>query len=91
MTTADGARDAELVNGNNYITGKGYIRLARTIAPYIGTDVSVMTDDEFDAHYALINARQALGSSIVTAKNITVGTTTGTYTAEGVAPLLGQG
>jgi lysophospholipase L1-like esterase len=90
MTTADGARDAELVNGNNYITGKGYIRLARTIAPYIGTDVSVMTDDEFDAHYALINARQALGSSIVTAKNITVGTTTGTYTAEGVAPLLAK-
>ncbi len=86
--TVNGSRDADLINGNGYVTAKGYIRLAQTLAPLMGDDVYATTDEDFATRYALINAREALGSAIVTAKNLTVGTTTGTYTAEGVQPLL---
>ena len=90
LTTADGSRDAELVNGNSYITAKGYIRLAQTLAPYIGDDAWALTDEQFQEHYDMINAREAIGRGIIAANNLTVGTTTGTYTAEGVAPLLNK-
>lgn len=44
----------------NYVYGKGYNRIAQVLAPLTGG--SAMTDEQFDAHYALLMARTELGA-----------------------------
>lgn len=68
LANANGTPNAEYLP-TQYVWGKGYLKIAQILAPYI-TGADVMTDEEFDAQYATINARNTLGVAVTAAKVI---------------------
>ena len=63
---ADGTADARYITtelNQPYLSARGYLQLARTLAPFIG-DCTVESDDDFMTRYEIINARQKLGNLI---------------------------
>lgn len=87
--TAGNAADARYITTNlnaPYLSARGYLQLARTLAPFIG-NCTVESDDDFQARYAIINARQALGRIISFTYTATPGTATGTVGVESVEAL----
>ncbi|MCM1028147.1 MAG: GDSL-type esterase/lipase family protein [Pseudoflavonifractor sp.] len=61
LTSGVNQADATCIT-NNYLYGKGYNKVAQVLAPLTGG--KAMTDAEFEAHYALINARTAAGKLV---------------------------
>lgn len=63
---ADGSADPRYITtelNQPYLCARGYLQLARTLAPFIG-NCTVESDADFMARYELINARQKLGHLI---------------------------
>lgn len=63
---ADGTADARYITtelNQPYLSARGYLQLARTLAPFIG-NCTVESDDDFMTRYEIINARQKLGNLI---------------------------
>lgn len=86
LSNSDGTPDARFIT-DNYVYAKGYNEIARILAGYIGEDCSVMSEEEFDAHYELINARRELGRVIDLALRLPQGSVTGTYNPAAVSLL----
>ncbi len=65
---ADGnlSPSSEYMN-SNYVYGKGYNKIAQIIGKYID-GANPLSDDEFDAQYAAIKARNVLGKAVASAK-----------------------
>lgn len=89
LANSDKTPDARYIT-ENYVYAKGYNKIAHILADYIGEDCSVMSEEEFDAHYAMINARRDLARVIDLALRLPQGTTTGTYNPEAVAKLTNR-
>lgn len=67
LTAADGiTADPRYVTGGDYLLAPGYNRVARILAPIVGGNA--LTTGEFEAHYALIMARTALGRAVMDAR-----------------------
>ncbi|MDE6588067.1 MAG: hypothetical protein K2K40_07000 [Paramuribaculum sp.] len=67
LTAADGiTADPRYVAEGDYILAPGYNRIAQIIAPKVGGHA--LTTEEFEAHYALIMARTALGREVMKAR-----------------------
>lgn len=88
--TADGNADARYITADlnaPYLSARGYLKLARTLAPFIG-NCTVESDEDFQARYEIINARQALGNIISATYTATPGTATGQVSTESVEALI---
>lgn len=67
LTAADGiTADPRYVTEGDYLLAPGYNRVAQILAPVVGG--KALTTEEFDAHYALIMARTALGRAVMDAR-----------------------
>lgn len=86
LALPDGSPDPAYIT-DNYVYAAGYNRIARVLAPLIGDDCSVMSEEEFTSHHATIEARRRLGLVINKALTLPVGTTTGTYDIESMGAL----
>lgn len=87
LANSDGTPDSRCIT-DNYVYARGYNRIARILAGYIGEDCSVMSEEEFEAQYELINARRDLGRVIDLVLGLPQGTATGTYDPAAIAPLV---
>lgn len=63
----DGGANPEMVK-QEYVYAKGYNRIAQALAPVVGNGAKAMSSKDFDKHYALIQAREALGKALEKAK-----------------------
>lgn len=79
--------NTDLINGN-YILGRGYVKFANIIAPYVG-DCTPITEEAAAARYTLNNARNTLGQTIQNALLLTMGEDTDAYDAEKISALNG--
>lgn len=77
--------NTELINGN-YILGRGYVKFANIIAPYIG-DCNPITEEAAAERYTLNTARNTLGQAIHNALLLTMGDDTDAYDAEALSDL----
>lgn len=59
-----------------YASAAGYLQLARTLAPYIGS-CTVESEADFDARYELLQARTALGNLVSATYTAVTGDVTG--------------
>lgn len=67
LTAADViTADPRYVTEGDYLLAPGYNRVARILAPIVGG--KALTTEEFEAHYALIMARTALGRAVMDAR-----------------------
>lgn len=67
LTAADGiTADPRYVTEGDYLLAPGYNRVAQILAPVVGG--KALTTEEFEAHYALIMARTALGRAVMDAR-----------------------
>lgn len=76
LANADGTPDSRYITTTlnaPYLSGRGYLEIARLIAPLIG-GCTVMSDEEYVARHEMINARQALGNLISDSYTIPAGT-----------------
>lgn len=89
LAGTDGTPDARYIT-DNYVYARGYNKIARILAGYIGEDCTVMSEEEFEAHYELINARRELGRVINLALRLPQGSATGTYDPAAVALLTAR-
>lgn len=89
LAGTDGTPDARYIT-DNYVYARGYNKIARILAGYIGEDCTVMSEEEFEAHYELINARRELGRVINLALRLPQGSATGTYDPAAVATLTAR-
>lgn len=64
---------------NRYLYARGYNRVANLLQPLVGG--TVMTPEEFESHYAMIEARAALGSVIESLHKYVQGDGPGQYSA----------
>lgn len=88
--TADGAADSRYVMtalNAPYVSARGYLQLARTLAPFIG-DCTVESDEEFLARYDIINARQKLGNLVSLTYTTQGSTATGFVRTEAVDAIM---
>lgn len=53
----------------DYVYAKGYNKIAQVLAPVVGRGAKALSDKEFDANYAYIQARTELGKAVETAKS----------------------
>lgn len=72
---------------SNYVYGRGYNAIARILAPVVGNGAHALSAEEFEAHYAKIQARTALGNVIESIKNYSEGSGLGQYPAQVLAPI----
>ena len=72
----------------NYVYGKGYAKLSQIIAPLIGDDATAITNEQAEAQYNYLTARNSLGAAIITASGIRIGNSVGEYTTQNAKPLL---
>ena len=91
VATTDGTADSRYVTTElnaPYMSGRGYLQLARVLAPTVG-DCTVESDEDFLARYEIINARQALGNMVSLTYTARPGTATGQVSVESVEALTG--
>lgn len=88
--TADGVADPRYVTTElnaPYMSARGYLQLARTLAPFIG-DCTVESDEEFLVRYDIINARQKLGNLLSLTYTTQASTATGFANPEAVEAII---
>lgn len=81
FVTEAGVANTAYINGN-YLYGKGYARLAQLLAGHIGEGVECMTEEEAQAQYNQLTARNTVAAAIASACNLPVGTGVGQYLPE---------
>lgn len=89
-STTDGSADSRYVTTElnaPYMSARGYLQLARTLAPFIG-DCTVESDEDFLARYELINARQKLGNLLSLTYTTQANTATGFVNPEAVEAII---
>ncbi len=82
----NGVADPDCFNGN-YVYGKGYARLAETLAAHMGEGMKPMTGAEAAAQHALLTARNSVAAALATAYTCKAGDGVGQYPAESLQPL----
>lgn len=63
LVTESGAANPDMIK-NDYVYAKGYNKIAQALAPVVGDGAHAMSDAAFDRHYAMIEARIALGNEV---------------------------
>ncbi len=82
----NGVADADYFKGE-LLYGRGYARLAETLAAHMGDGMHPMTGAEAAAQHALLTARNAVAAAMATAYACKAGDGVGQYPAESLRPL----
>lgn len=77
--------NTDLISGN-YILGRGYVKFANTIAPYI-EGCTPITEEDAAARYTLNQSRNTLGQAIHSALNLTMAADVSRYDSVAIATL----